>query len=212
MVIEPLTDAPPAGSPTGIDSAVLEAAKRGDDQAHAAIYSRYAARIFTLIYRLVPRRAQAEDLLHDTFVEVLRSISSYSGSGSFEGWLRSIAVNKSLMQLRSPWHRTVSWLDESLQNNHELVSSDAPPMDAALASQSELESALRTLPPTSRAVVWLHDVEGYTHGEIARALGRTTSFSKSQLARAHQRLRELLVTSDETLSCTPATHSLSTSL
>ena len=211
MVIEPQAQPFSSGSLNGIDAAILEAAKRGDDQAHAAIYAQYSTRIFSLIYRLVPRRAAAEDLLHDTFVEVLRSITSYSGSGSFEGWLRSIAVNKSLMQLRSPWHRTVSWLDSSLQNNHEQQASDAPSLDTALAAQSELELALKTLTPTSRAVVWLHDVEGYTHGEIARALGRTASFSKSQLARAHERLRELLVTRDETLSCTPATHSLSTS-
>ena len=56
----------------------------------------------------------------------------------------------------------------------------------------DLERALAALPAITRSVVWLHDVEGYTHGEIARLLGRTASFSKSQLARAHVRLRELL--------------------
>jgi RNA polymerase sigma-70 factor (ECF subfamily) len=195
-----------------LDLHTLAAAQSGDDRAHAAIYARYASRIYTLIYRLIPRRAQAEDLLHDTFVEVLRSIAGFSGNGSFEGWLRSIAVNKCLMQLRSPWHRSLTWLDESLTYSQELEVSAAPSLDATLAAQSELEAALRNLSPISRAVVWLHDVEGYTHGEIAHSLGRTTSFSKSQLARAHQRLRELLVTRDENLPCTPATHSLSTSL
>ena len=59
-------------------------------------------------------------------------------------------------------------------------------------SQRQLLSALRQLSPRTRAVVLLYDVEGYTHPEIAQMLGRTTSFSKSQLSRAHQRLRELL--------------------
>jgi RNA polymerase sigma-70 factor (ECF subfamily) len=56
----------------------------------------------------------------------------------------------------------------------------------------DLETALESLSETSRAVVWLHDVEGYTHEEIAGMMGRTASFSKSQLARAHARLRRWL--------------------
>jgi RNA polymerase sigma-70 factor (ECF subfamily) len=67
---------------------------------------------------------------------------------------------------------------------------DAAPIrreDAAL--RMDLEAALDRLSPTSRAVVWLHDVEGYTHEEIAGMKDRTVSFSKSQLARAHARLR-----------------------
>jgi RNA polymerase sigma-70 factor (ECF subfamily) len=61
---------------------------------------------------------------------------------------------------------------------------------------------MASLPPLTRTVVWLHDVEGYTHAEIARLTGRTVSFSKSQLARAHQRLRELLDPKSESLPCT----------
>jgi RNA polymerase sigma-70 factor (ECF subfamily) len=53
----------------------------------------------------------------------------------------------------------------------------------------DLEAALERLSDTSRAVVWLHDVEGYTHDEIATMMNKTVSFSKSQLARAHARLR-----------------------
>jgi RNA polymerase sigma-70 factor (ECF subfamily) len=69
-----------------------------------------------------------------------------------------------------------------------------------------LERALDRVPAVARAVVWLHDVEGYTHAEIGRLMGRTTSFSKSQLARAHERLRELLEGAEpknETSLCTP---------
>jgi RNA polymerase sigma-70 factor (ECF subfamily) len=103
------------------------------------------------------------------------------------------------------------WLDDSLT---QIDSEHAvPPFDAAFALQTDLDAALKRLAPLSRAVVWLHDVEGYTHSEIGRLLGRTASFSKSQLARAHERLREALATHDmydEPLSCTPATQPLST--
>ncbi len=60
------------------------------------------------------------------------------------------------------------------------------------AERVDLETALAQLPATARAVIWLHDVEGYSHDEIAAMAGRTASFSKSQLARAHARLREML--------------------
>jgi RNA polymerase sigma-70 factor (ECF subfamily) len=67
----------------------------------------------------------------------------------------------------------------------------------------DLERALAHLGDTARAVVWLHDVEGYTHAEIGRLLGGTASFSKSQLARAHARLRELLEADGVKAPCMP---------
>ena len=61
--------------------------------------------------------------------------------------------------------------------------------EASPGLRMDLEAAMDRLTVTARAVVWLHDVEGYTHDEIADQMGRTVSFSKSQLARAHSRLR-----------------------
>ena len=58
----------------------------------------------------------------------------------------------------------------------------------------DLDAALANLPEVSRAVVWLHDVEGFTHKEIAGLMGKTESFSKSQLSRAYARLRPMLQT------------------
>ena len=76
-----------------------------------------------------------------------------------------------------------------------LLAAPAPspaPVAATADERIELERALEARPATARAVVWLHDVEGLTHREIAKLMGRTASFSKSQLARAHERLRTLL--------------------
>ena len=76
----------------------------------------------------------------------------------------------------------------------------------ALDEQVALERAVDELPDTARVVVWLHDVEGYTHKEIGQMMGYTASFSKSQLARAHERLRVLLQGEQEesgTELCTP---------
>ncbi len=186
---------------------LIRAAVAGQVEAHAQIYRTYGQLVFNLIRRLIPRPAVAEEIFQDVFVEILRSIGTYSGSGSFGGWVRSVAVNKSLMYLRSPWHRSLLWLDASEPDEVSAVLADAVPQTEVSVPQRELEAALALLAPVTRSVVWLHDVEGYTHVEIARLLGRTTSFSKSQLARAHRRLRELLESSAESMPCMPVSTS-----
>jgi RNA polymerase sigma-70 factor (ECF subfamily) len=186
-----------------IPAATIRAAMDGDRQAHAAIYRACQQPLFSLIRRLIPRTAIAEELFQDTFVEILRNIRSYSGEGSFAGWVRSVAVSKCLMYLRSPWHRALLRFDGD--ENHPAFRSlfDEASGDPQFESQQDLQRALADLPALTRAVVWLHDVEGYTHSEIGRMLDRTASFSKSQLARAHVRLRELLDPQVESVSCTP---------
>lgn len=170
---------------------VIRAAADGDPAAHEAIYRACGRAVYTLIRRLV-RPSAADDLFQEVFVEILRSAASYSGEGAFAGWVRTITVNKCLTHLRSPWQRSRLWLDdEGDAPGFELVDGSPHPEAQAVAS-ADLERALAQLPALTRSVVWLHDVEGYTHQEIASSLGRTASFSKSQLARAHVRLRQLL--------------------
>ena len=171
----------------------IRAAVAGEMGAHEAIYRQCSRPVYSIIRRLVSNVATADDLLQDVFVEILRSIGSYTGEGPFGGWIRAIAVNKCLMHLRSPWHRGLAWLDTDDGGE---TSALAPMMSSAplesFAATADLERALATLPALTRSVVWLHDVEGYKHQEIAQLLGRTTAFSKSQLSRAHARLRQLL--------------------
>jgi len=177
---------------------VLGRARAGDPQAHECIYRTLSKPVYTLLRRLVTRPAIAEELLQDVFVEILRNLHSYSAAGSFIGWVRSIALNKALMYLRSPWHR-LGWLgtDGVLSLHQEAADATAEPFDR------DLERALASLPAVSRTVVWLHDVEEMTHAEIARLFGRTASFSKSQLARAHSELRDRLDSSSGGLACMP---------
>lgn len=200
MTLFPGTDLPPD---------ILRAAAAGERQAFDAIYGHYRKPVYTLVRRLISRPAVADDLLQDVFVEILRSVGSYSGQGSFGGWVRAIAVSKCLMYLRSPWHRSLLWLDAEAPESPtaESLSCSAPPLESQAAAQADLERALSKLSPLTRTVVWLHDVEGYTHQDIAKVLGRSVAFSKSQLSRAHQRLRELLEPQTESLPCMPASTS-----
>ena len=161
---------------------VLPGVKEGDPAAQEAVYRAFEAPVYNLARRICRTSEDAEDVLQETFLEVFRSIGSFRGEGSLWGWVRSIAASKALMRLRRNKYRETDELQDDVVSIRR--------EDAAL--RMDLEAALERLHPTSRAVVWLHDVEGYTHEEIAAMMGKTVSFSKSQLARANARLRRWL--------------------
>jgi len=174
-----------------IDSAIIKRAARGDVRAHEILYRAFASPVYSLCLRFTRVPAHAEDLVQETFIEVMRSIKQFRGEAAIGTWIRRIAVTKALMFLRSAWTARSQSLAEDWD--------DMTPGDAASHGISrhpddamDLDAALANLPEVSRVVVWLHDVEGFTHKEIAAAMGKTESFSKSQLSRAYQRLRPML--------------------
>jgi RNA polymerase sigma factor (sigma-70 family) len=194
---------------TALDPGALQRARAGDEAALAEIYRAYEVPVRTLARRIVTPRSAAEDVVQDVFVDVITRLHQYEGRGSFAGWVRSIAVSRSLMHLRSPWRRGQRWLTGATLSLEELhqdwqagCRSGAGSADRADAI--DLERALARLGDNARAVVWLHDVEGYTHAEIGVLFGASASFSKSQLARAHERLRDLLHVEADGTSCFPA--------
>ena len=187
---------------TDLSIEIVDLARSGDRDAREHIYRTFERPVRTLARRLVARHAAAEDVAHDVFVDVLTRMDQFDGRGSFAGWVRSITVNRCLMHLRSPWQRSLRWFDPWSDEG----AVTAPPEFAKHRSQDlgiDLERALAVLPDTARLVVWLHDVEGYTHLQIGGMLGGTASLSKSQLARAHAQLRELLDAPGENPACMP---------
>ena len=161
---------------------VLADARQGDAAALEKLFRAFESPVYTLARRICRTAEDAEDVLQETFFEVCRSIGRYREEGSLWGWVRTIAASKALMRLRRNKYRDTDELQEDAVGHRR--------EDTAL--RMDLEAALERLSETSRAVVWLHDVEGYTHEEIAGMMGKTVSFSKSQLARAHVRLRHWL--------------------
>jgi RNA polymerase sigma-70 factor (ECF subfamily) len=162
--------------------AVLPRVKAGDPAAQEALYRAFEAPVYNLARRICRTNEDAEDVLQETFLEVFRSIARFRGDGSLWGWVRTIASSKALMRLRRNKYRDADELQDDV----------APLRREDVGLRMDLEAALERLSETSRAVVWLHDVEGYTHEEIAAMMEKTVSFSKSQLARAHTRLRRWL--------------------
>jgi len=174
-----------------VDPAMVARARRGDMKAHEVIFRILGNPVYTLAFRITRSRATAEDVLQETFLEVIRSIRHYRREASLATWIRRIAVSKCLMHMRSAWNRRGRLYGD-------LTDLDMDPQPDSFTEtrgvelRMDLESALECLAPTSRIVVLLHDVEGYTHREIGAMMQKTASFSKSQLARAHQRLQEVL--------------------
>ena len=169
-----------------LQGAVIARAQEGDREALERVYRAYETSVFTVARRICGNDADAQDVLQETFLEVCRSIGKFRGDGSLWGWIRQVTVSKALMHLRREKVRSAKSLDADDYTGAVLATSTPEP-----TAPVELEALLESLSPTARAVLWLHEVEGYTHREIGEMMGKTASFSKSQLARAHHRLREL---------------------
>jgi len=169
-------------------------AKSGDLEALEALYRAFETPVYNLALRVLRAPEDAEDVLQETFLEVVRSIKQYRGEGHLWGWIRQIATSKALMRIRHDRVRETEELHEEsgVGGTGWGAGATRGMSPSVVPAQIDLERAFERLSETSRAVVWLHDVEGYTHEEIAEQMGKTVSFSKSQLARAHVRLRRML--------------------
>jgi len=159
----------------------------GEEGARQAIYAAVAPATLALIRRVIGHRSASEDVFQDTMMILFERLAEFRQEAPLGAWLRQIAVSRCLMYLRSPWRRARLCLEGADEGG---IPAGSPLTTAALPPEAiDLERALSTLGPTARAVIWMYEVEGYSHAEIARAFGRSISFSKSQLARAHQKLR-----------------------
>ena len=159
--------------------------RRRDIAAFEHVYRRFERAAWNLALRLSGRADVAQEVLHDAMLKAFERAGQYRGDAPFWAWLRKLVVNEWLMRLRRDRMQLFEVFTDSMADDEAV----AP---WALADSAALDRALNRLPDTARAVLWLYHVEGYTHIEIAEQFGRSTSFSKSQLARGTRRLRELL--------------------
>lgn len=167
------------------DQRLIELACRGDEAAIRVLYERYSPRVYAVVRRFADDDTLAEDWAQEAWVSAIRALPKFRGDSRFSTWLHRIAINSALQGLRHRERRvgTEVPLTESLPGNSR---TDGPLL------RVRLERALRLLPPGMRKVLILHDLEGYTHEEIADSLGVTVGTSKSQLFKARARMRELL--------------------
>ena len=166
---------------------LLDGCRKGDRKAQKRLFDRLAPKMFPVCIRYMGDSLSAEDVLQEGFVTLFSRLDSYSGKGSFEGWARKLFVNTALMQLRK---------NDALPGSDDIdsargLSSEAPSAVETLGYR-ELMKLIASLPEGLRTVFNLYVIEGYSHKEIAEALGMEEATSRSKLQRARVRLQELI--------------------
>jgi RNA polymerase sigma-70 factor (ECF subfamily) len=163
---------------------LIEGCKKENRLAQKELYETYSRKMMGVCIRYVNDRETARDILQEGFVKIFTGINTYTGTGSFEGWMRRVFVNCALEYLRkSDVLREAVGLD----NTWELSCSDSSVVSAM--SANELMQLIKELPPGFRTVFNLFAIEGFSHKEISKLLNITESTSRSQFARAKQLLQ-----------------------
>ena len=171
------------------DATLVRQSLAGDVGAFESLYRSHVGRVHGAILRLVGMdRARAEELTQDAFVRAWQKLSGFRHESAFSTWLYRLGVNTALMDLRGK-HEEVAAPDDEL----EFAAGGEVPFCAG--ERSDIERAVSKLPPRARAVLVLHDVEGWKHEEIANELGMAVGSSKAQLHRARGLLRRALTDS-----------------
>jgi len=171
-------------SPT--DQITIRRAINGDEAALRSIWTQHAPRIDAVVRRLVGDPDLAADVAQEVWIQIFRALPSYRGDSQFSTWTHRIAVNRTLNALRSL--RRIGKSEVEIEEHTAMVEHDG---ERTMLMQT-IDEAVQKLSPGARAVFVLHDIEGYTHEEIAEELGITSGGSKSQLFKARAKLRRLL--------------------
>lgn len=184
------TDDSPAGG--GTLEQLAQACRNGDRKAQRCLFDALSPKMMALCLRYIGNRPTAEDVLQDGFITLFSKLDSFSGAGSFEGWARRIFVNTALMHLRKT---DALKLSDDIGEARGLFFEEATPVQKM--GYRELMGLIARLPADARTVFNLYVIEGYSHKEIAEALGINEATSRSKLQRARIRLQELIKEQDK---------------
>jgi RNA polymerase sigma-70 factor (ECF subfamily) len=158
---------------------LLDSCIAGDREAQKVLYDQLASRMFPVCIRYVGDRMLAEDVLQEGFITLFTKLKSYKGDGSFDGWARRIFVTTALMSLRKK---------DALKMSEDLDAVKGMKAETTTQVQNigykELMELVVSLPPGFRTVFNMYAIEGYSHKEIAEALGITETTSRTQFSRA----------------------------
>jgi RNA polymerase sigma-70 factor, ECF subfamily len=179
---------------TTTDQMIVRRAIDGDERALRQLWMQHAPHIDAVVLRLCGDRDLAADIAQEVWIQIFRALPGYRGDSQFGTWAHRIAVNRTLNALRKV--RRIAKVEIDMDDgggaaNHVPVGDADQESDRTFIAES-IDQAVQRLAPGARTVFTLHDVEGYTHEEIAQELGITAGGSKSQLAKARAKLRRLL--------------------
>ncbi len=165
--------------------------RKGDRKAQKELYEHYSPTLFGICRRYLKQTADAEDVFLNGMFKIFDNINKFKGDGSFEGWMKRIMVNESLMHIRK--HKKLNLVVEWTQ-----IDKAADPVVYSDLAEEELKKLILDLPDGYRTIFNLYVLEGYKHKEIAEELGISINTSKSQLILARKKLREFIKKKDLT--------------
>ncbi len=164
---------------------LIEEAVDGSCEAFKKLFMRNVSKVHSLCLRISADSYVADELTQEVFIKAWEKLRSFQFDSKFSTWLHSIAVNQFLMHLRS--EKRTSQREEEYSKDKVQHGSDKQ-----YESRIDLEKAITKLPEQARAVLVLHDIEGYKHKEISELMSIETGTSKAHLHRARKILREEL--------------------
>ncbi len=165
---------------------LIEEAIDGSCDAFKTLFTRNVTRVHSLCFRISADQYMADELTQEVFIKAWEKLKSFRFDSKFSSWLHSIAVNQFLMHLRSE-KRTSGREEEYIKDNLHYELNKHPD------NKIDLEKAISKLPEQARAVLVLHDIEGYKHKEISQLMKIEIGTSKAHLHRARKILREELL-------------------
>lgn len=166
------------------DKELIRRCLKNKSDAQRMLYEKHSSMVYTVCYRYAKNSEDARDLLQETFINVFTNLKKFNGTGSFEGWVRRIAVNCAIRH----YQKTEKRIDDGDID----YSPDAQTYANAIdhLSAKEIMHQINQLPDGYRMVFNMYAIEGYSHKEIAEQLNISESSSRSQLARARVALIE----------------------
>lgn len=168
---------------------IIEGCVQGNRVAQEKLYKKFSGTLFAICLRYAKNRMEAEDILQEVFIKIYTHIQSYHFDGSFEGWLKRIAVNTSITYYRKALKKQ---LEKDLDDGIAQMPDDAFSFDGDYSMEDMLK-CIEALPIGYRTVFNMYCIEGYKHKEIADWLKIDINTSKSQLSRAKVHLQNELM-------------------
>jgi RNA polymerase sigma-70 factor, ECF subfamily len=165
---------------------VVRRAQHGDVDAFESIYRSHATAVFALCRRMVGDEREARDLVQDVFVRAWERLTTFRGQSSLATWLHRLGTNVVLERMRATRRDAMRLMDDD--GDLVAVRAEEPRIDARM----DIDAALATLPDGARTVFVLHDIEGYSHDEIAHLTGIAPGTARAQLWRARRALMKVL--------------------
>jgi len=171
---------------------LIEECKRGDSKAWKTLYELQAATMMSVCQRYVCNRETARDLLQDGFVKLFTKIHTYSGKGSFKGWIRKVFVTTALEHLR---HKNILRYSMDIEKfDYQMEDIDVSIFENL--SADDLTVCISNLPAGYRTVFNMHAIDGFSHEDIAKELKISTGTSRSQYFKARQMLKKMVTEKD----------------